>query len=262
MAAAGDDPRPLPADARRQGARRRDDQGARRGGREVHPLPGRRAGLQGLPRLPGLDLRLAELDGRPRHPGPLRAASAATCSRSTSASIKDGWVADAAMTVPIGPVDAAGPRAARRHPGRRSSPGSSRCDPATTSATSRRRSSARSRSRASRSSAPWSVTGSAARCTRTRRCPNFGEPGKGPLLEEGTVLAIEPMVNAGGRAGADGRRRLGGLLRGRLLAAHFEFTSRSPPTGRASSLPGTRRSSRPEVTGGGVCWCVRKGRRN
>src|SRR5919108_648281 len=28
--------------------------------------------------------------------------------------------------------------------------------------------------------------------------PNFGEPGLGPLLEEGMVLAIEPMVNAGG----------------------------------------------------------------
>ena len=46
--------------------------------------------------------------------------------------------------------------------------------------------------------------------------PNFGTPGKGPLLEEGTVLAIEPMVNAGGPAGADGRGRLGGLLPGRL----------------------------------------------
>src|SRR5919197_5042316 len=28
--------------------------------------------------------------------------------------------------------------------------------------------------------------------------PNYGEPGRGPLLEEGMVLAIEPMVNAGG----------------------------------------------------------------
>ena len=43
-----------------------------RGG-EVHPLAGRDARLQGLPRLPGLDLRLAERHGRPRHPGPLQA---------------------------------------------------------------------------------------------------------------------------------------------------------------------------------------------
>ena len=37
--------------------------------------------------------------------------------------------------------------------------------------------------------------------------PNFGDPGKGPELEIGMVLAIEPMVNAGGadvRMGSDG----------------------------------------------------------
>ena len=37
--------------------------------------------------------------------------------------------------------------------------------------------------------------------------PNYGEPGKGPVLEAGMVLAIEPMVNAGGplvRMGDDG----------------------------------------------------------
>jgi methionyl aminopeptidase len=28
--------------------------------------------------------------------------------------------------------------------------------------------------------------------------PNYGEPGRGPRLQEGMVLAIEPMVNAGG----------------------------------------------------------------
>jgi methionyl aminopeptidase len=28
--------------------------------------------------------------------------------------------------------------------------------------------------------------------------PNYGEPGRGPKLQEGMVLAIEPMVNAGG----------------------------------------------------------------
>lgn len=30
--------------------------------------------------------------------------------------------------------------------------------------------------------------------------PNYGEPGRGPRLQEGMVLAIEPMVNAGGAA--------------------------------------------------------------
>jgi methionyl aminopeptidase len=54
--------------------------------------------------------------------------------------------------------------------------------------------------------------------------PNFGEPGKGPLLEEGTVLAIEPMVNAGKAAVkvlADGWTA---VTRDRSLSAHFEHT--------------------------------------
>jgi methionyl aminopeptidase len=54
--------------------------------------------------------------------------------------------------------------------------------------------------------------------------PNFGEPGKGPLLEEGMALAIEPMVNAGGpevRMGDDGWAV---YSRDGSLAAHFEFT--------------------------------------
>ncbi len=54
--------------------------------------------------------------------------------------------------------------------------------------------------------------------------PNFGEPGRGPLLEEGTVLAIEPMVNAGGplvRMGDDGWAV---YTQDGSLAAHFEFT--------------------------------------
>jgi methionyl aminopeptidase len=28
--------------------------------------------------------------------------------------------------------------------------------------------------------------------------PNYGTPGKGPVLAAGMVLAIEPMINAGG----------------------------------------------------------------
>ncbi|HEY5815935.1 MAG TPA: type I methionyl aminopeptidase [Solirubrobacterales bacterium] len=54
--------------------------------------------------------------------------------------------------------------------------------------------------------------------------PNFGEPGKGPELEEGAVLAIEPMVNAGGplvRMGDDGWAV---YSEDGSLAAHFEFT--------------------------------------
>lgn len=54
--------------------------------------------------------------------------------------------------------------------------------------------------------------------------PNFGEPGRGPRLKPGMVLAIEPMVNAGGadvRMGSDGWAV---YSQDDSLAAHFEFT--------------------------------------
>ena len=54
--------------------------------------------------------------------------------------------------------------------------------------------------------------------------PNFGEPGKGPELEQGMVFAIEPMVNAGRplvRVGEDGWAV---YSQDGSQAAHFEFT--------------------------------------
>jgi methionyl aminopeptidase len=54
--------------------------------------------------------------------------------------------------------------------------------------------------------------------------PNHGRPGKGPRLEEGMVLAVEPMTTAGAagvRMGADGWAI---LSEDSSPAAHFEFT--------------------------------------
>ena len=54
--------------------------------------------------------------------------------------------------------------------------------------------------------------------------PNYGEPGRGPRLTEGMVLAIEPMVNAGKPAVkvlADGWTA---VTRDSSLSAHFEHT--------------------------------------
>jgi len=54
--------------------------------------------------------------------------------------------------------------------------------------------------------------------------PNYGEPGRGPRLAEGMVLAIEPMVNAGKPAVkvlADGWTA---VTKDGSLAAHFEHT--------------------------------------
>lgn len=54
--------------------------------------------------------------------------------------------------------------------------------------------------------------------------PNYGRPGRGPVLREGMVLAIEPMTTLGSphvRTGADGWAI---YSQDASLAAHFEFT--------------------------------------
>jgi methionyl aminopeptidase len=54
--------------------------------------------------------------------------------------------------------------------------------------------------------------------------PNYGKPGKGPLLQEGMVLAIEPMTTAGRpavRVAGDGWAI---FSQDGSPAAHFEFT--------------------------------------
>jgi len=54
--------------------------------------------------------------------------------------------------------------------------------------------------------------------------PNYGPPGRGPILEEGMVLAVEPMTTAGRhdvRMGSDGWAI---FSQDGSLAAHFEFT--------------------------------------
>jgi methionyl aminopeptidase len=61
--------------------------------------------------------------------------------------------------------------------------------------------------------------------------PNFGQPGKGPKMKPGMVLAIEPMVNAGTsevRMDADGwtARTADGSL-----SAHFEYSVAVTPKG-------------------------------
>jgi methionyl aminopeptidase len=54
--------------------------------------------------------------------------------------------------------------------------------------------------------------------------PNYGEPGRGPLLEPGMVLAIEPMVNAGTHKVRVGDDNWAVYSQDGSLAAHFEFT--------------------------------------
>jgi methionyl aminopeptidase len=137
--------------------------------------------------------------------------------------IKDGWVADAALTVPIGP---ASPEAEKLLAVTQNSlfegveqmrPGNHLGD---VSAAIQR----------SVESEGLSIIrtlvghGIGREMHEDPQVPNFGEPGKGPLLEEGTVLAIEPMVNFGGpgvRMADDGWSV---FSEDDSLAAHFEFT--------------------------------------
>ena len=64
--------------------------------------------------------------------------------------------------------------------------------------------------------------------------PNFGRPGTGPELLEGLVIAIEPMVNAGGHEvvlGDDGWTITTATAASRPTGS---TPSPSPPTGRGS----------------------------
>ena len=78
--------------------------------------------------------------------------------------------------------------------------------------------------------------------------PNYGEPGRGPLLEEGMVLAIEPMVTAGRHAVRMGDDGWAIFSQDGSLAAHFEFTvaitADGPADPHAVARAGGRRQTR------------------
>jgi methionyl aminopeptidase len=135
----------------------------------------------------------------------------------------EGWVADAAITVPIGPVSPTarklldGTRAALFAGTEQARPGNRLGD---ISAAIQRR-----------------IEGDGLAVIRTLvghgvgrdmhedpQIPNYGEPGRGPLLEPGMVFAIEPMVNAGGHAVRMGEDNWAVYSSDGSLAAHFEST--------------------------------------
>ena len=61
--------------------------------------------------------------------------------------------------------------------------------------------------------------------------PNFGDPGQGPRLKPGMVLAIEPMVNAGGSATVTQEDNWTAVTADGSLSAHFEHTIAVMPDG-------------------------------
>ncbi len=62
--------------------------------------------------------------------------------------------------------------------------------------------------------------------------PNYGDPGRGPRLSEGMVLAIEPMVNAGKAAVKVLNDGWTAVTRDHSLSAHFEHTVAVTADGR------------------------------
>ena len=144
--------------------------------------------------------------------------------------IKDGWVSDAAMTVPVGPV---GPEAQKLLDVTRSSlfagveqmrPGNHLGD---VSAAIQRRVELEGLSIIR----TLVGHGIGKDMHEEPQVPNFGEPGRGPELQEGMVLAIEPMVNAGGPLAQMGDDGWSVFSEDGSLAAHFEFTVAVTPQG-------------------------------
>jgi methionyl aminopeptidase len=144
--------------------------------------------------------------------------------------IKDGWVADAAATFPVGPIDTEAKRLLE----------------VTQASLFAAVEQVRAGNHLGDIGAAVQATVEAEGLSVIRtlvghgigrdmheepQVPNFGEPGKGPELEEGMVLAIEPMVNAGGplvRMADDGWSV---FSEDDSLAAHFEFTVAVTPAG-------------------------------
>jgi methionyl aminopeptidase len=61
--------------------------------------------------------------------------------------------------------------------------------------------------------------------------PNYGEPGKGPKLKPGLVLAIEPMVNAGAASVEVDKDGWTARTADGSLSAHFEYSVAVTDTG-------------------------------
>lgn len=135
----------------------------------------------------------------------------------------DGWVADAAQTFPVGQVS---PIAAKLLDTTRASlfAAVDRCQ--TGNRLGDVSHAVQSRVEADGLSVVRSLVGHGIgrEMHEDPQIPNYGDPGKGPVLEEGMVLAIEPMTTAGRQAvrvGADGWAI---YAQDGSLAAHFEFT--------------------------------------
>jgi methionyl aminopeptidase len=136
---------------------------------------------------------------------------------------KDGWVADAAITVPVGEVTPAARELletteAALHAGAEQARAGNHLGDVSNAI--------QARVEADGLSIIRSLVGHGIGrdMHEDPQIPNYGEAGRGPLLEPGMVLAIEPMVNAGGPDVRIGDDNWAVYSADGSLAAHFEFT--------------------------------------
>ena len=163
----------------------------------------------------------------------------------------DGWVADAARTFPVERDRPAGAEPAERHPGVAAR---GRCPVPCGQPHGRclKRHPAGGRGRGPRVVRSLVGHGVGRSMHEDPQVPNYGKPGKGPLLEEGMVLAIEPMTTAGRPGGAGGRRQLGDLLPGwlpggplRVHRGHHRRRSAGADALASGARGARRRAARP-----------------
>ena len=149
---------------------------------------------------------------------------------------KDGWVADAAITVPVGPPGAEAERlltttrealfaaVEQVRPGNRLGDVSH---------------AVQARVETDGFSIIRSLVGHGIGrdMHEDPQIPNYGEPGRGPELEAGMVLAIEPMTCAGGPEVRIGDDNWAVYSADGSLTAHFEFTVAVTADGPRSLTP-------------------------
>src|SRR5215204_860433 len=137
--------------------------------------------------------------------------------------IKDGWVADAAITIPIGPVSPVAQRLL-------GTTKQSLFDAVEQCHVGNRLGDVSHAVQTTVEKEGFAVIrqlvghGIGRDMHEDPQIPNYGDPGDGPLLEEGMVLAVEPMVNAGNHPIRVASDNWSVYSEDGSLAAHFEHT--------------------------------------
>jgi methionyl aminopeptidase len=137
--------------------------------------------------------------------------------------VLDGWVADAARTFPVGPVSPIARKLLATTEGSLFA-AVEQCRP------QNRLSDVSQAVQAHVEEAGFSIVrslvghGIGRSMHEDPQVPNFGTPHPNPVLEEGMVLAVEPMVTAGRHTVRMGDDHWAIYSQDNSLAAHFEFT--------------------------------------